>query len=53
MLLFIANTARGPFHGLCLGDGDDYEPEALFNAPAVLVQELHSSGSMSYGRSMR
>ena len=51
--LFVANLASGPFHGLCLGEGDDYEPEALFNAPAVLVQELHSSGSMSYGRSMR
>ena len=34
--LFVANLASGPFHGLGLGDGDDYETEALFNAPAVL-----------------
>lgn len=38
MLLFIANLARGPFHGLCLGEGDFLDGgRAVVQASAVAV----------------
>ena len=38
MLLFIANLAGCPFHGLCLGDGDSLDGgRAVVQASAVAV----------------